>query len=142
MFIEDIDFKVRFSEYSKKHYKKKFQKKYATQWEITETAIIESLKRVYGLQTTNRLNCIQYYEYYGLFKFAFSVAGTQKSPKNSGNRIILFLDNEKYTIDILLIYHKEDLEKRQSETEAWKSIIKNNFKTIWKKFPHNTSTKP
>ncbi|RKZ43725.1 MAG: hypothetical protein DRR16_27770 [Candidatus Parabeggiatoa sp. nov. 3] len=132
MFIKDIDFQVSFSDFSEKHYKKRFQKKYTKEWAITEKAIIESLKRVYRLKDTDRLDCIKFCEPYGLFKFDFAVAGTQKSPKKSGNRIILFLDNEKENIDVLLIYHKDDLEKRRSETEAWKYLIKNNFPTIWK----------
>ena len=133
MFIKDVDFNVNFSDFSEKHFKKKFQKKYpAKVWEITEKAIIESLKRIYRLKDTDRLDCIKFCEPYGLFKFDFAVAGTQKSPKKSGNRIILFLDNEKEDINILLIYHKDDLEKRRSETEAWKYLIKNNFPTLWK----------
>lgn len=134
MFIKDVDFHVTFSDFSEKHYKKRFHKKYKTEWKITEKAIIESLKRLYRLKDTNRLDCINFYEPYGLFKFDFTVAGTQKSPKKSGNRIILFLDNEKEHINILLVYHKDDLEKRRSETEAWKYLIKNNFPTIWEKF--------
>ncbi len=102
-------------------------------WEITETAIIESLKRIYRLKDTDRLDCIKFCEPYGLFKFDFAVAGTQKSQKKSGNRIILFLDNVQEKIDILLIYHKDDLGKRRPETEAWKYLIKNNFPEIWKK---------
>ncbi|KHD07095.1 hypothetical protein PN36_09555 [Candidatus Thiomargarita nelsonii] len=90
MFIKDIDFHVSFSEFSEKHYKKRFKKKYTKEWEITEKAIIESLKRVYRLKDTDRLDCIKFCDPYGLFKFYFSVAGTQKSPKKSGNRIILF----------------------------------------------------
>ena len=137
MFIKDIDFQVSFSKFSEKHYKKKFQKKYKNEWEITERAIIESLKRVFRLKDTNLLDCIKFCEPYGLFKFDFAVAGTQKSPKKSGNRIILFLDNEEEKINILLIYHKDDLEKRRSETEAWKSLIKNNFPDIWKQLLNN-----
>ncbi len=137
MFIKDIDFQVSFSDFSEKHYKKRFKKKYPKEWEITEKAIIESLKRVYRLKETNRLDCIKFCEPLGLFKFDFAVAGTQKSPKKSGNRIILFLDNEKENIDILLIYHKDDLEKRRSETEAWKHLIKNHFPTIWKQLFNN-----
>ncbi|MEN8219844.1 MAG: hypothetical protein ABFS56_26545 [Pseudomonadota bacterium] len=132
MFIKDIDFHVSFSDFSEKHYKKRFKKKYTKEWEITEKAIIESLKRVFRLKDTDRLDCIKFCDPYGLFKFSFAVAGTQKSPKKSGNRIILFLDNEKENINILLIYHKDDLEKRRSETEAWKYLIKNNFPNIWK----------
>lgn len=137
MFIKDIDFNVSFSEYSKKHYQNKFKKKYTKGWEITEKAIIESLKRVYRLKDTDRLDCIKFCDSYGLFKFDFAVAGTQKSPKKSGNRIILFLDNDASEINILLIYHKDDLEKRRSETEAWKYLIKNNFPDIWTKLFNN-----
>ena len=89
------------------------------------------------LKDTNRLDCIKLSAPYGLFKFDFAVAGTQKSPKKSGNRIILFLDNEQENVNILLIYHKDDLEKRRSETEAWKYLIKHNFPNIWKKLFNN-----
>ena len=133
MFIKDIDFKVSFSDFAETHYRKKFRKKYSEkEWEITEKSIVLSLERAYQLKDTDRLDCIKFCEPYGLFKFDFAVAGTQKSPKNSGNRIILFLDNEQENIDLLLIYHKEDLGKRRPETEAWKYLIKNNFPEIWK----------
>jgi len=135
MFIKDIDFKVSFSYFADTHYRKKFRKKYSEkEWEITEKSIVLSLKSAYQLKDTDRLDCIKFCESYGLFKFDFAVAGTQKSPKQSGNRIILFLDNEKGSIDILLIYHKDDLEKRNSETAAWKKLIQNNYPEIWGKF--------
>jgi len=70
MFIKDVDFNVNFSDFSEKHFKKKFQKKYpAKVWEITEKAIIESLKRIYRLKDTDRLDCIKFCEPYGLLKF-------------------------------------------------------------------------
>jgi len=47
MFIKDIDFHVVFSDFFQKHYLKRFKKKYTKEWEITEKAIIESLKRIY-----------------------------------------------------------------------------------------------
>ncbi len=135
MFIKDIDFQVSFADFAEKHYRKKFRKKYPNKaWEITETSIMLFLKGIYQLKDTNLLDCIKFCEPYGLFKFDFAVAGTQKSPKDSGNRIILFLDNEEENIKILLIYHKDDLEKRNSETSAWKKLIKNNYPDIWKKF--------
>ncbi len=131
MFIKDIDFQVSFSDFAEKHYRKKFRKKYPEKvWKITEKSIILSLERAYHLKNTNRLDCIKYHESYSLFKFDFAVAGTQESPKKSGNRSILFLDNEKESIDILLIYHKDDLEKRNSETAAWEKLIKNNYSNI------------
>jgi hypothetical protein len=34
MFIKDIDFQVSFSDFSEKHYKKRFKKKYTKEWEI------------------------------------------------------------------------------------------------------------
>jgi len=135
MFIKDIDFKVSFSDFAKTHYRKKFRKKYSEkEWEITEKSIVLSLERAYQLKDTDRLDCIKFCEPYRLFKFEFAVAGTRESPKKSGNRIILFLDNEKGSIDILLIYHKDDLEKRNSETAAWKKLIQNNYPEIWRKF--------
>ncbi len=73
MFIKDIDFQVSFSDFSEKHYKKRFQKKYNKEWKITEKAIIESLKRVYRLKETNRLDCIKFCDPFGLFKFDFAV---------------------------------------------------------------------
>jgi hypothetical protein len=62
--------KLNFSDFSEKNLFKKFQKKYPTiVWEITEKAIIESLKRIYRLKDTDRLDCIKFCEPYGLFNF-------------------------------------------------------------------------
>lgn len=142
MFIKEGKFRVSFSKYSKKHYRKKFSKKYrGSQWEVTEKAILESLSRAYKFQGTNRLDelwCNNNNRRFGTYKFDFSVAGTRTSPKSSGNRIFLFLDNKTLFIDILIIFHHNDMECR-NETEGLKKILKNEFPEYWDKIFNNSN---
>jgi len=133
MFIKEGKFRVSFSKYSNRYYRKKFHRKYHKQWNVTETAILESLKRVYKLQGTKRLDelcCDSKNNRYGAYKFDFSVAGTKTSPKSSGNRLFLFLDNKAFEIEIMIIFHHEDICKK-NETNELKRILKEEFPDYW-----------
>ena len=55
-----------------------------------------------------------------------------KSPKTSGNRCVLLIDNDKELIQVLLIYSKTDLPKNKKETEYIKSIIFEQYSNIAK----------
>lgn len=134
MFIDEKDFNVIFSDYAKKHFCKDFLKKYhSKKWRKTEDSIKESLRLVAGFVGRETLDKIQYNdeEKVGLFKFDFAVAGERQSPKKSGNRLFFFLDNSEHEIEILLVYGKTHLPKRDKETVWAMKHLGQNFKNYW-----------
>jgi len=130
MFIKDIDFKVEFSSFADKHFCKNFLKKYKSKaWSETYQSIIDILKRSFSFQQTKLIDNIKFSqeEDLGIFKLDFRVAGTNTSPKTSGNRVIFSLCNKSGNINILLVYGKNHCAKNKSETQWILENIKNNF---------------
>ncbi len=130
MFIKDINFKVEFSSFAEKYFCKDFLKKYkAKAWSITYRSIIDALKKSFAFQQTKLIDNIKFSqeEDLGVFKLDFRVAGTNISPKASGNRVIFSLCNKSGYIEILLVYGKNHCSKKQSETQWILTNIKNNF---------------
>lgn len=128
MFIKDVIFKVRFSFYANRHFCKDFLKKYKTKkWLETRRTIVEALQRAFMVQQTSLIDNLKFSRLEGIFKLDFKVAGTDFSPKTSGNRVIFYLSNEKATIEILLVYAKGHLRKGQGETQWIFDQIKGNF---------------
>lgn len=130
-----ILFNVTFSDYSKSHYKKEFEKKYKGKiWEKTESSILEDLKRLRiqnnTTQKSSQIDQLNHKGEYWLFKYDFKIAGTNESPKTSGNRIIGLIDNKFNAIKILLIYAKTDLPKNKGEKAFGDEIIKNIYPEI------------
>lgn len=130
MFIKDLQFQVEFSDFAEKHYCKEFRKKYTDrQWAETKKTIIDTLERSYSVQQTNlidELKCSAE-NHIGLLKYDFKVAGTNMSPKSSGNRLIFGLCNQTGLIEVLLVYNKGHLEKNKTETQWILEQIKANF---------------
>jgi hypothetical protein len=130
MFIKDINFKVEFSSFAESHFCKDFSKKYKSKtWSITYQSITDILKRAFDLQQTNLIDNIKFSrkEDSGIFKLDFRVAGTNISPKASGNKVVFSLCNNSGNINILLVYGKDHCTKKQSETRWILENIKNNF---------------
>ena len=124
--------RVVFSEYSKRHYLKSFEKTYkGKQWQITVESILEDLRRIrikgYTLQHTQQVDEIWHSGSFWIFKYDFTIAGTQKSTKNSGNRCVVFLDIEENFSEILIIYHKTHLPKNIGEQQWIKKILQTEF---------------
>ncbi|MEK7673291.1 MAG: hypothetical protein AAB373_05400 [Patescibacteria group bacterium] len=120
MFIRDINFEVAFSDYCEKHFCKDFYRKYkGKQWLETKKTIIDTLKRVFMVQQTSLIDVLCYFQEdgVGIFKYDFKVAGTNMSPKTSGNRVIFYLSNKTGKIEILLVYSKDDCSKKGTETQ-------------------------
>ena len=135
MFIKDIIFEVEFTPYSERHYCKDFLKKYSEKkWIETRKTIIDALSRSFLLQNTKRIDNLRFSqeESLGIFKLDFSVAGTQFSPKTSGNRVIFSLSNNTGKIKILLVYGKGHCDKMHSETQWIFEQIKANFPELRK----------
>lgn len=130
MFIRNLSFRVEFSAYAETHYCKDFLRKYKTKkWLETKKTISDVLARSFLLQNTNRIDNLRFSREreMGIFKLDFSVAGTNVSPKSSGNRAIFSLCNNTGKIEILLVYGKTHCSKNIKETQWILEHIKGNF---------------
>jgi hypothetical protein len=130
MFIKDLFFRVKFSPYSDRHYCKDFLKKHTTkQWLETKKTIIVTLERSFAFQNTDLIDLLKFSQEdgIGIFKLDFRVAGTNVSPKSSGNRAVFSLCNNTGNIKVLLVYSKIHCDKRHSETQWILGHVKCNF---------------
>jgi hypothetical protein len=120
---------VTFDEFSQRHYIKNFRKTYSERaWQLTENAIRFQCANIEALLKTTQCETISALSNARLCKYEFSVAGTHTSPKSSGNRCILVIDDEHYTVRILLVYHKSHIASDgNNETVAWKKKVRVQF---------------
>ena len=122
----DQNYAVKFDEYSLRHYEKDFIKKYKSNWNKTKKSIEDVCKRIDNMLEYNKADLIKSVDNYKLVKLDFSVTGTKISPKNSGNRCILVIDEKTRQATILLIYSKNHISE-PNETVKWKIIVRDNF---------------
>jgi hypothetical protein len=127
------NYDVKFEPFTKRHYIKSFQKKYKGKWLLTELAIHAVCERIDNMLKYNRADLIAEINEFQLVKLDFAVEGTHMSPKASGNRCILFVDNAIRLVRILLVYSKDEISE-PNETQKWKTIIKKEYKDIAKIF--------
>ncbi len=133
----DNDYVVEIEKFAQKHYIKKFRKKFKKAWKVTEIAIIQEAERIDRLVgLTDRAETVARADGYCLIKLYFSVAGTKKSAKGSGNRAIILVDNSSYKCQILLVYSKNEI-CSPNETQKWMKVIKSNYPSTWKIFYRN-----
>lgn len=119
MFIKNLSFQVEFSGYAESHFCKEFLKKYKPkQWIETKKTIVDTLERSFAFQQTALIDNLKFSQEdgVGIFKLDFRVAGTNESPKGSGNRAIFSLSNTTGRIEILLVYGKNHCHKKNAET--------------------------
>jgi len=129
---DDNLFTVRFCDYAKSHYLKRFEKDYrGKQWDITVESISQDLARIKtsdsDLQRTQQVDELWHKDSYWIFKYDFRVAQTRESTKSSGNRCIVFLDNAENIIEILVIFGKGDLPKKIGEQTYIERTLINEF---------------
>ena len=115
--MDQLKYKVTFSDYSEAHFRKSFRKKYKSKWLPTEKAIKAICERIDNMLLTNKADLIQSVDNFQLVKLGFAVVNTQMSPKATGYRCILFVDNnkedaDKRMVDILLVYSKDEIMRR------------------------------
>lgn len=128
------NYEVLIEEYAKRHYIKVFKKKYKGSWDVTETAIIQVIRRIDNiLGLTDKAEIIYDCKRKSLVKLDFKIAGTKESAKTSGNRAIVFVDHISRTCNVLLIYSKNEI-CSPNETQKWLNIVKLNFPDIWETF--------
>lgn len=137
MSTNNNDYVVEIEKFAQKHFIKKFRKKFKKAWEITESAIIQEAERIDRLtELTDKAEIVATSGSCCLIKLYFSVAGTKKSAKGSGNRAIILVDNSSYICKILLVYSKNEI-CPPNETQKWMKVIKSNYPSIWKIFHRN-----
>ena len=133
MSMEQFNYRVQFEPFTERHYVKKFQKDYKDKWLATERTIIAVCKRIDNMLLYNRADLISTSGCYKLVKLDFAVEGTRMSPKASGNRCILLVDEDMRAVKILLVYSKNEISP-PNETQKWKYIIKGAYGEIAKIF--------
>jgi hypothetical protein len=112
--------------YAERHYLKNFRRKYKGVWDITWRAVVEELKRIDALFSTSIAETIIDKDNVKIVKIEFRIARTNKSRKSSGNRCIVAVHKDTSVVNVLLVYHKNDLGSG-NETARWKEIIKENY---------------
>jgi len=101
--MAQFNYRVEFESFAQKHYIKKFKKKYGDKWVATEQAIISVCERIDNMLLYSRADLISKSDSYKLVKLDFAVVGTHLSPKSSGNRCILFVNED--TVAIRMCIH-------------------------------------
>jgi len=125
--MEQFNYRVQFEPFAERHYVKKFKRAYKDKWSATERTIIAVCERIDNMLQYDRAGLISTSGCYKLVKLDFAVEGTRMSPKASGNRCILFIDEDTRAVKILLVYSKNEISP-PNETQKWRSIKKMNMK--------------
>ena len=134
MSIDGVNYHVQIEDYAKSHYIKDFKKKYKKAWAVTEDAVISLLTRIdQVVKKTSLTDTIITNGDESIVKLDFTVAGTKKSAKGSGNRAIVYVNRYSLECRILLVYSKNHISP-PNETQKWKEIIKKNYSSIWRLF--------
>ena len=118
-------YSIHIRPYAERHFIKTFEKKYPRAWNITLDAIRAQLSRVDSFLETTKAEIIISCDTWHLLKCEFAVAGTRESPHASGNRYIVYMDEEKHECHILLVFYKWDYSWQ--ETNWWKLQIRENY---------------
>ena len=126
---------VGFSEYSKRHFLKRFEKDYkGKSWNATVSSILEDLRRIKfpgkDLQRRQKVDELWHKDNFWIFKYDFKIAGTKQSTKTSGNRCVVFLDAKNNRAEILLIYNKTDLPKNCGEQQWLEQTLRSKFSNL------------
>ena len=129
--MEQFNYRVQFEPFAERHYVRKFQKDYKDKWLATERTIITICERIDNMLQYSRADLISTSGCYKLVKLDFAIEGTRMSPKASGNRCILFVDEDARSVKILLVYSKNEISS-PNETQKWKNIIKDEYGEISK----------
>ncbi|MDR0500912.1 MAG: hypothetical protein LBG97_06700 [Coriobacteriales bacterium] len=127
------NYSVQVEAFAERHYIKKFQKQYKGRWLATKQNIITVCERIDNMLNYGRADIILATKWQKLVKLDFSIAGTCISPKASGNRCILFVDEETRDVRILLVYSKNEI-CQPNETQKWKDIVRKEYADIAKIF--------
>ncbi len=113
--------------YAERHFISNFRKKYKGAWDITWRAIEEEFKRIDTLLGVTKVaETITDQGGIKICKTEFRVHGTQESRHASGNRCIVAVHKNTCVVNVLVVYHKNDL-GGGNETASWKNLVKQNY---------------
>ena len=101
--MDQHKYKVVFEDFTKRHFIKNFEKKYKSQWNKTQDDIIFVCEHIENMLLTKRADLISVADNYRLVKLDFAIFGLKISPKSSGNRCILLLDDDMRIVKVLLV---------------------------------------
>lgn len=117
------NYSCSWSKYAERHYAKVFSKRYKNAWETTRDDITDVCRRIDLMMAYDRADLIYDNGLQKIVKLDFAVAGTRVSPKASGNRCILFVDEEIRHVEVLIAYSKNEIGP-PNETAKWKEVVK------------------
>lgn len=133
MSMETLNYVVSFSAYSERYFIKKFAKKHKDKWASTKETIKFMCERIDTMLQTQRADLIQYTDDSKIVKLDFAIVQSHMSPKSSGNRCIIFVNERLHTAEILLVYSKNEIGP-PNETQKWKEKIFDGFPDIAREF--------
>jgi hypothetical protein len=102
------NYSCTWSVYAERHYAKTFAKQYKNHWLTTKDDITELCKRIDNILLYSRADLICNDGTGKIIKLDFAVAGTRVSPKASGNRAILFVDEKIRHVEISGLLQKSN----------------------------------
>lgn len=119
-------YSVNIEKYAERHFIKSFEKKYRRAWDITIETLIRELQSFDVLIVRSIAEIITDSGNIRICKVEFKIAGTNQSRHGSGNRCIVAIHKDTNLVNVLLVYHKNDLGDG-NETAKWKQVIKDNY---------------
>lgn len=119
-------YSVNIEKYCERHFIKAFEKKYGRAWDITIETLIREFQSFEVLTVKTIAEMIVKDSDIEIYKVEFKIAGTNQSRHGSGNRCIVAMHKDTSIINVLLVYHKNDLGDG-NETAKWKQMVKENY---------------
>ena len=126
-------YKIITTEYAERHFIKAFKKKYKTLWNETYLTIEVMLSHIERFLNTSKVERIHISDNCYIAKCEFKIFWSSESPKTSWNRTIVYVDEDKKEVQILLLYTKTDIQW-WNETVWWQKLVKENHKEVYKLF--------
>ena len=126
--MDQCRYNVVFEAFAERHFMKSFAKKYKSKWMKTRDYIEFMCGRIDNVLESQRADLIasSLDGCYRLVKLDFAIFGIKMSPKRSGNRCILCVDDRLGLVRVLLVYAITDLPSR-NETQEWKRLVKDEY---------------
>ena len=121
-----MPYQVIFSDFAQRHFIKNFAKKFKNTWDFTFRSLQIEFEQIDFLFQKSVAETIIDTEKIKICKTEFKIAGSNQSRHGSGNRCIVAIHKDTSTVNVLLVYHKNDL-SGGNETAKWKQIIKDNY---------------
>jgi len=124
--MKSTEYKVIIEPFAERHFIKSFVKKYKGAWDFTFNFLVKEFEQIDLLFIKNIAETIVDSKEIKICKTEFKIAGTNQSRHGSGNRCIVAVCKDTYSVNVLLVYHKNDL-GNGNETAKWKQVIKENY---------------